>query len=77
MIELSRFQALMTTSAATIGTGNIVGVSTAIAIGGPGALFWNLADILNGLMAVPNLIGLLGLSGIVVAETRRYLRRQG
>ena len=38
--DISRFQALMTTSAATIGTGNIVGVSTAIAIGGPGALFW-------------------------------------
>ena len=38
--DISRFQALMTTSAATIGTGNIVGVSTALAIGGPGALFW-------------------------------------
>ena len=38
--DISRFQALMTTSAATIGTGNIVGVSTALAAGGPGALFW-------------------------------------
>jgi AGCS family alanine or glycine:cation symporter len=35
-------------------------------------LVWTFADIMNGLMAVPNLIGLLGLSGIVVRETRRY-----
>ena len=33
-------QALMTSLAATVGTGNIVGVATAIALGGPGALFW-------------------------------------
>jgi len=38
--DLSGFAALMATLAATIGTGNIVGVSTAIALGGPGALFW-------------------------------------
>ncbi len=38
--DVSPFQALMTALAATIGTGNIVGVATAIAIGGPGALFW-------------------------------------
>ncbi|PLR96108.1 alanine/glycine:cation symporter family protein [Bacillus sp. T33-2] len=31
---------------------------------------WGIADIMNGLMAIPNLIGLLGLSGVVVAETR-------
>ena len=35
-------------------------------------LVWNFADVMNGLMAVPNLIGLLGLSGIVVAETNRF-----
>ncbi len=35
-------------------------------------IVWSFADIMNGLMAVPNLIGLLGLSGIVVAETRKY-----
>lgn len=40
-------------------------------------LFWNLADVLNALMAVPNLIGLLGLSGVVVEETRRYLAATG
>lgn len=34
---------------------------------------WLLADIVNGLMALPNLIALLGLSGVVVAETRLYL----
>ena len=33
---------------------------------------WILADIVNGLMAIPNLIALLGLSGAVVAETKRY-----
>jgi AGCS family alanine or glycine:cation symporter len=34
---------------------------------------WAFADIANGLMAVPNLISLLALSGVVVAETRLYL----
>ena len=35
-------------------------------------VIWILADIVNGLMAIPNLIALLGLSGVVVAETKRY-----
>lgn len=38
--DISHFQALMTASAATIGTGNIVGVATAVVMGGPGAIFW-------------------------------------
>ncbi len=38
--EVSSFGALCTALSATIGTGNIVGVATAIAAGGPGALFW-------------------------------------
>lgn len=38
--DISQFQALTTAMAATVGTGNIVGVATAIGIGGPGALFW-------------------------------------
>jgi AGCS family alanine or glycine:cation symporter len=38
--DISHFQALMTALSATVGTGNIAGVATAIAIGGPGALFW-------------------------------------
>ena len=38
--DISHFEALMTALAATIGTGNIVGVSTAVVAGGPGAIFW-------------------------------------
>ncbi|MGN1220927.1 MAG: alanine/glycine:cation symporter family protein, partial [Candidatus Cryptobacteroides sp.] len=38
--DVSQFGALVTALAATIGTGNIVGVGTAIALGGPGAVFW-------------------------------------
>ncbi len=38
--NLSVFATLSTTLAATLGTGNIIGVSTAIALGGPGAIFW-------------------------------------
>ncbi|MHA6511972.1 alanine/glycine:cation symporter family protein [Tessaracoccus sp. Z1128] len=38
--DISQFQALTTALAATVGVGNIVGVATAIAVGGPGALFW-------------------------------------
>lgn len=36
-------------------------------------LIWALADIVNGLMAFPNLIGLIGLSSVVVAETKLYM----
>ena len=35
-------------------------------------IVWALADVLNGLMAIPNLIGLLGLSGVIVMETKRF-----
>ena len=38
--DVSQFGALATSLAATIGTGNIVGVATAVALGGPGAIFW-------------------------------------
>ena len=38
--DTSRFGSLATTLAATLGTGNIIGVSTAVALGGPGAVFW-------------------------------------
>jgi AGCS family alanine or glycine:cation symporter len=38
--DISHFAALMTALAATIGTGNIVGVATAVAVGGPGAVLW-------------------------------------
>ncbi|MBZ5749640.1 alanine/glycine:cation symporter family protein [Metabacillus rhizolycopersici] len=36
-------------------------------------IVWGIADVMNGLMALPNLIGLLGLSGVVVAETKKFL----
>ncbi|WP_425411666.1 alanine/glycine:cation symporter family protein [Maridesulfovibrio bastinii] len=38
--DITHFEALMTALSATVGTGNIAGVATAIAVGGPGALFW-------------------------------------
>ena len=38
-------------------------------------LVWNIADCMNALMAIPNLISLIGLNGILVHETRKYLWR--
>ena len=57
---VSRFSALCTSLAATIGTGNIVGVATALAIGGPGALFWMLIAAFFG-MATSYAEGLLAV----------------
>ena len=37
-------------------------------------IVWNFSDVMNGLMAIPNLIGLLLLSGLIVRETRIYLK---
>lgn len=42
---------------------------------GSGALMWDISDTLNGLMAIPNLIALLLLSGTVAKITRDYFRR--
>ncbi len=36
---------------------------------------WTIADIFNALMALPNLIAIIALSGVVVAETRAYFNR--
>ncbi|WP_106478252.1 alanine/glycine:cation symporter family protein [Phytohalomonas tamaricis] len=47
--EISPFNALMTSLSATIGTGNIAGVATAIALGGPGAVFWMWMTALVGM----------------------------
>ena len=47
--DISAFSALMTSLAATIGTGNIAGVATAIFLGGPGALFWMWCTALVGM----------------------------
>ncbi|WP_342506319.1 sodium:alanine symporter family protein [Sporosarcina sp. FSL K6-2383] len=35
-------------------------------------ILWSFADVMNGLMAIPNLIGLLGLSGVIIYETKRF-----
>ncbi|MHA2789746.1 alanine/glycine:cation symporter family protein [Corynebacterium sp. S7] len=56
--DISNYQALTTALAATVGTGNIVGVATAIAMGGPGALFW---------------IWFTGLVGMASKYTEAYL----
>ena len=48
--SVSQFQALCTALAATIGTGNIAGVATAIVIGGPGAVFWMWIAAFLGMM---------------------------
>lgn len=47
--EITPFNALMTSLSATIGTGNIAGVATAIFVGGPGALFWMWAIAIVGM----------------------------
>lgn len=48
--SISQFQALTTALAATIGTGNIAGVATAIVVGGPGAIFWMWVCALLGMI---------------------------
>lgn len=57
---LSQFQAMSTTLAATIGTGNIAGVAAAIATGGPGAVFWMWLCSLISMMTsyAENLLGI-------------------
>ena len=39
---------------------------------GSGTLMWDISDTLNGMMAIPNLIALLALSGVVASETKKY-----
>ncbi|HIR53085.1 MAG TPA: alanine:cation symporter family protein [Candidatus Onthovicinus excrementipullorum] len=65
--EVSSFGALCTALSATIGTGNIVGVATAICAGGPGALFWMIVAAFFG-MAVKYSEGLLAVKYRVVDE---------
>ncbi len=65
--EISSFAALCTALSATIGTGNIVGVATAITMGGPGALFWMEAAAFFG-MATKYSEGLLAVKYREVAE---------
>ena len=67
--DISHFQALMTALAATVGTGNIAGVATAIASGGPGALFW---------MSVTGLVGMATKFGeALLAVKYRIVQERG
>ena len=70
--EVSSFAALCTALSATIGTGNIVGVATAIVAGGPGALFWMVVAAFLG-MATKYAEGLLAVKYRVVDETGHSL----
>ena len=58
---ISQFQSLCTALAATVGTGNIVGVASAIAVGGPGAVFWMWIIAFFGMMTnySENVLGIL------------------
>ncbi|MGK7345982.1 MAG: alanine/glycine:cation symporter family protein [Candidatus Nitrospinota bacterium M3_3B_026] len=67
--DISHFQALMTALSATVGTGNIAGVATAIAVGGPGAVFW---------MWVTGLVGMATkYAEAVLAVKYRYVDERG
>lgn len=70
--EVTSFGALCTALSATIGTGNIVGVATAIGTGGPGALFWMIVAAFFG-MATKYSEGLLAIKYRVVDENNHAL----
>ena len=70
--DITPFQALMTALAATIGTGNIAGVATAIFLGGPGAVFWMWITALVG-MATKYSEALLAVKYREVDERGRYV----
>lgn len=69
--DITPFQALMTALAATVGNGNIAGVATAIASGGPGAPFWMWMTAVFG-MATKYAEGMLGLHFRVRSEDGTY-----
>lgn len=70
--EVSSFAALCTALSATIGTGNIVGVATAVCAGGPGALFWMIVAAFLG-MATKYAEGLLAVKYRVMDENNHAL----
>lgn len=70
--EVSSFAALCTALSATVGTGNIVGVATAMSVGGPGALFWMLVAACVG-MATKYSEGLLAIKYREVDENGHAL----
>ena len=78
--SISQFQALCTALAATIGTGNIAGVATAIVIGGPGAVFWMWVAAFFGMMTKfsENVLGIYfrhrNSAGEWVGGTMYYLK---
>ena len=69
--EVSQFGALATALAATIGTGNIVGVATAVALGGPGAVLWCWLTGIFGI-ATKYAEGLLAVKYRIKTEDGRY-----
>ena len=70
--EVTSFGALCTALSATIGTGNITGVATAIALGGPGALFWMVIAAFFG-MATKYAEGLLAIKYRTIDEDGNVL----
>ena len=79
--DITNYQALTTALAATVGVGNIVGVATALSIGGPGALFWMWITGLVG-MASKYTEAFLGVrfreedsSGHILGGPMKYLRK--
>lgn len=62
--DVSQFGALATALAATF-VGSVANLT----------IVWNIADCMNALMAIPNLLSLIGLNGVIVHETRKYLWR--
>ena len=58
--SISQFQSFCTALAATLGTGNIIGVATAIVTGGPGAVFWMWVSAFLGMMTIyaENVLGI-------------------
>jgi len=70
--EVSSFSALCTALSATVGTGNIVGVATAVCVGGPGALFWMLVAAFLG-MATKYTEGFLAVKYRQKDSSGRYL----
>lgn len=70
--EVSSFAALCTALSATIGTGNIVGVATAVCAGGPGALFWMIVAAFLG-MATKYSEGLLAVKYRVIDKNNHTL----
>ena len=70
--EVTSFGALCTALSATIGTGNIVGVATALAAGGPGALFWMIVAAFFG-MATKYTEGFLAIKYRTIDEEGHVL----